>query len=121
MNKGYTLVEMVIVFGVFGIAFFIAASSISNVFNIDYKNDLYSMTVAAIEDQASIYGKINPDLFKEENVIYVTVDDLAKANAIISYEDGKVTDPRDESRDLNGLKVKITKENDDTVIAKILV
>ena len=120
-KNGYTIVELAIVLGVFGIAFLVAAGSISNVFNFDYKNDLYNMTIAAIEDQAVIYGKLNPELFTEDDVIYVTIDDLAKANAIVSYEDGKVIDPRDSSRDLNSLKVKISKESEDSIAAKLLV
>ena len=120
-KNGYTIVELAIVLGVFGIAFFVATGSISNVFNFDYKNDLYNMTIAAIEDQAVIYGKLNPDLFAEEDVIYVTIDDLAKANAIVSYEDGKVIDPRDSSRDLNSLRIKISKESEDSIAAKLLV
>lgn len=120
-KKGYTVAELVITFGIFGIAFFIAAGSISNVFNYDYKNDLYNMTIAAIEDQASLYGKMNPELFEEEKSIYVTIDDLAQANAVISYEDGKVLDPRDNNKKLNDIKVKITKESDDAVTAKVLM
>ena len=120
-KNGYTIVELAIVLGVFGIAFFVATGSISNVFNFDYKSDLYSVTVDAIEKQAAIYGKLNPELFSEEDVIYVTIDELAKANVVVSYEDGKVIDPRDESRDLNNLRVKISKESEDSIVAKILV
>ena len=120
-KNGYTAVELVIVLGVFGIAFFIAAASVSNVFNIDYSNDLYNMTIAAIEDQASLYGKLNPELFEEDKSIYVTINDLAQANAIISYDDGKVIDPRDDSRKLNDVKVKLTKESDEAITAKVLV
>ena len=120
-KNGYTTIELVIVLGVFGIAFFVAAGSISNVFNFDYKNDLYNMTISSIEQQASLYGKMNPDLFLEDKSIYVTIDDLAKASVVISYEDGKVLDPRDDSKRINDLKVKLTKESDNLVTAKVLV
>ena len=120
-KKGYTVAELAITLGVFGIAFFIAAGSISNVFNFDYKTDLYNMTISAIENQASLYGKMNPELFEEDKSIYVTIDDLAQANVVISYEDGKVLDPRDNTKKLNDIKVKITKESDEAVTAKVLM
>ena len=121
-NKGYTFVELIIALGVFGIVFFAVAVSVSGTFDIDLKNDLYTMTIEAIEKQASIYGQINEDLFAEDDSVYLSITELAQANAIIASDgEGNVIDPRDNNKTINDLKVKITKEKDNKIVAKVLV
>ena len=49
----------------------------------------------------------------------ITVDDLARQGYVINNE-GVVEDPRDEEKNLNDLKIKLTKK-DEEVTVKVLV
>ena len=80
--------------------------------------NLYKERIASIELGAFYYAKSSENLFKEENTVYVTVEDLAKNNVVRS-NNGTVIDPRDEESSMNNIKVKITNENDE-ITAKVL-
>ena len=111
-KNGYTVVELAIVLGVFSICYFTATWVISSKLNVNYEEGMYSQKIACIENNAVLYAKAN------DKSIYVTVDDLAKANAVIS-SDGEVIDPRDEKSSMNDIKVKLTMEGD-KITAKVL-
>lgn len=118
-KNGYTTIELVVVLGIFSIAYFASAIAISKNFNVNYEEELYNQKIAAIEKQASIYGENKEDLFKDGDSVYMTIEDLAKENVIVASEEGVVADPRDSEKNLNDLKVKIT-SNDNKVTAKVL-
>ncbi len=118
-NKGYTVVELVIVLAVFSLFYFIGVGVIAKDINVNYEDTMYEQKIAAIEEQASIYAKSKDELFKDSDTIYLTVKELADAAAIISNKDGEVTDPRDGKSNLNEIKVKIT-NIDSKVTAKVL-
>lgn len=117
-KKGYTMVELIAVIAVFSIGYFITVGIISNKINVNYDEKLYEQKIDAIETQAALYAQGNEELFKDSNSIYLTIDDLAKADAIISNKDGVVIDPRDNGS-LNDVKVKITNK-DSKITAKVL-
>ena len=99
-KNGYTVVELAIVLGIFSICYFTATWVISSKLNVNYEEGMYSQKIACIENNAVLYAKANDKLFEKDKTIYVTVDDLAKANAVIS-SDGEVIDPRDEIKQMN--------------------
>ncbi len=117
-KNGYTVVELAIVLGIFSICYFAATWIISSKLNVNYEEEMYNQKLAAIENGAVLYAKVNSKLFEKENTVYLTVDDLAKANAVIS-SNGEVIDPRDEESSMNNIKIKVTNEND-KITAKIL-
>ena len=119
-NRGYTGVELLVVIGLFSIGYFLVANKLSYNFDVSYEEDLYELKINSIETQAGLYGETNQALFSEGNEVYMTVEDLAYANAIISNSEGVVKDPRDENKTLNDLKVKIINDSD-KVTAKVLV
>lgn len=119
-KKGYTGVELVIVIAVFTVGYFLIANTLSYNFDVDYEEDLYNLKIASIEEQAAIYAEGHTDMFVESNDVYMTVEELAMNNAIISTSDGVVADPRDSENTLNDLRVKITNE-DEKIIAEVLV
>lgn len=119
-KKGYTGVELVIVIAVFTVGYFLVANTLSYNFDVDYEEDLYNLKIASIEEQAAIYAEGHTDMFVESNDVYMTVEELAMNNAIISTSDGVVADPRDSENTLNDLRVKITNE-DEKIIAEVLV
>ena len=112
-KNGYTVVELAIVLGVFSACYFVATWIISGKLNVNYEEEMYKERIASIELGAFYYAKSSENLFKEENTVYVTVEDLAKNNVVRS------NDPRDEESSMNNIKVKITNENDE-ITAKVL-
>lgn len=119
-KKGYTGVELVIVIAVFTVGYFLVANTLSYNFDVDYEEDLYNLKIASIEEQAAIYAEGHTDMFVESNDVYMTVEELAMNNAIISTSEGVVADPRASENTLNDLRVKITNE-DEKIIAEVLV
>ena len=119
-KNGYTVVELLVVIAVFGIGYFIIANNISYAFSVDYEKELYNQTLTAIETNATIYAENNLKLFESEKDVYLTVGELAEKGLVLNNSEGKVSDPRDDSKTLNDLKVKLTYE-DNKVTAKVLV
>ena len=119
-KKGYAGIEMIIVLALFTVGYFVVANIISYNFDVNYEEDLYDLTISSIEKQAALYGENNTEIFAESNDVYMTIEQLAAANAIISTSEGVVADPRDDSKILNDIRVKIT-NNDDEITAEVLV
>lgn len=119
-KKGYTVVELLVLIGVFTIGYFIAANMLSYNFDVDYEDDLYDLKIASIEEQAIVYASVHQELFAESDDVYMTVLDLALENVIVSNKEGVVVDPRDSDATLNDLRVKITNK-DDEITAEVLV
>ncbi len=111
-------IVLVALIGIFSVIYFIIANKISYNFQGDFVNDLYDLKMESISMQAQIYGDNNPDLFNENKDVYITVDELAQNDYVLN-NDGVVIDPRDETKTLNDLKIKLTYENE-KVTAKIL-
>lgn len=110
-KNGFAKVEIIVILSVFTIAYFIIINKISYNFDVDYATDLYNLTITSIEKHASLYGEANEDIFAENSTIYMSVSDLATQGAIVSSTEGTVIDPRDDSRTLNDLRVKLVKKN----------
>lgn len=119
MKNGYSVVELVVIIVIFSVVYFTATFFASREFNINYDEAMYEQKITAIEAQAKLYGENTSSLFEESNSVYLTIEELALANIIINNEEGVVNDPRDDSKTLNNLKVKITNE-DNKVTAKVL-
>ena len=119
-KKGYSAVELIVVIAVFTVGYFVVANMLSYNFDVNYEEDLYDLTISSIEKQAALYGENNTEIFAESNDVYMTIEQLAAANAIISTSEGVVADPRDDSKTLNDIRVKITND-DDEITAEVLV
>ncbi len=113
-----TTILLGVVLLIFTISFFWFANRASYEFKSDFESDLYALTLEAITDQAEVYGQYTNDLFKDNKSVYITVDDLAQKGFVIN-NDGVVEDPRDNTKKLNDLKIKLTK-NKEKVTAKVL-
>lgn len=119
-KKGYTSIELLIVLAIFTVGYFVTANIISYNFDVDYEQDLYDLKIASIEQNAAIYAEAHTELFAESNDIYMTVEELALNNAVISTREGVVADPRNSEDSLNDLRVKIT-NSDEKITAEVLV
>ena len=119
-NSGKISIGLLIILGIFTIGYFLIVNKFSYNFDVNFEEDLYELKIAAIEKQSEIYAKGHSELFSESSDVYLTVEELATENVIISDNDGNVLDPRDSEKTLNELKVKITNK-DDEITAKVLV
>lgn len=118
-KNGFVKVEIIVILSVFTLAYFIIMNKISYNFNVDYEIDLYNLTIASIEEQAALYGRGNETIFVDNDTVYMSVSDLAQEGAIVSSSEGTVIDPRDDTKTLNDLRVKIVKKNS-RVTAEVL-
>ena len=118
-NRGAVSVSLIIVLAVFTVGYFMLANRFSYDFDVNYEDDLYDLKIASIEKNAAIYAEEHEELFAESSDVYMTVEELALANVIISNTEGVVDDPRNNEDNLNDLRVKITNK-DDVITAEVL-
>lgn len=100
---------------VFTIVYFIMANKASYNFSTDFETELYNLKIDNIKKQAKLYGENTTDLFKDKTDVYITVADLAQVDYVIN-NDGIVTDPRNENKNLNDVKIKLTYKNDEVTV-----
>lgn len=119
-KNGYSVVELVVVLGIFSIFYFSMVGIVSSKIDVKFEEEMFNNKISTIEKQAEIYAKNSEKLFESSNSVYMTVKDLAQLNVIITNKEGVVVDPRNDNNDLNNLKVKITNENNE-ISAKVLI
>ena len=118
-KNGYTVAEMLIVIIVLGI-FTLGIIGATSYAYKDRTDDYYEEKVLLIEKQAELYGKTLNNL-KEEGNLVVTVKDLVDNGYYVAdNSDGDVVDPRNSKATLNGLKIKLTYNEDDTIKAEVI-
>lgn len=114
-NKGYTAVELLIVFVVVGIIAILSISKITYAFGGKSGVSLRENAFNIIESEAKKYGENKPDLFKDGKEYYLEVAELVDAGYLL--KDGEKTILGFD--DLNDRKIKITKE-DNKISATVL-
>lgn len=119
-KNGYTIVELIVLIVVLGIATFITINRVSYALSDD-KSEVYKMQVKLIETQAQVYGNTIKEELKNEGKT-ITVNTLVAENYLEADDDkGKVYDARDEMKTLNDKKIKISyNAENDTVEAKLI-
>lgn len=116
-SKGYTVVDILIIIVVLGVSALITIPKMSLAFK-DNKEDLYQNQIRLYLEQAKLYGENNKDSFDDDNTMVITIDDLIDDGYLI---EDKVYDVRDETTELNKLKIKIIyNEDNESVDAKLL-
>lgn len=118
-NKGGASIGLIVILAIFTVAYFVVANMFSYDFDVNFEQELYDLKIAAIEKNATIYAEGHEELFEESSDVYMTVEELALANVIISNSQGVVIDPRNNEDTLNDLRVKITNK-DDVITAEVL-
>ena len=119
-NKNIFLYLSLAILLIFTIGYFITVNKVSYAFAYNEEQELYNSKINLITKCALIYGEQNPDLFKEKDSIYITVNDLVEAGLIeADDEDGNVKNPMSDVKVLNDLKIRLTFKND-KVNVKIL-
>ncbi len=118
-KNGYTALEMLVVIIVLGV-FTIGILSATSYAYQDRSVGYYEEIEHVIEKQAKLYGTTLNNL-KEEGNLVITLNDLVNAGYYVADDnEGNVVDPRNSKATLNGLKIKITYENDGNISAKVI-
>ena len=119
-SKNIILYEILAVLVLFTIIYFVAVNKASYAFSYDESSMLYESKISHIDKMALLYGENNPDLFAEDDTIYITVADLVAKEYIVADDDeGNVKDPTSDVKLLNDIKIRITAK-DGKVSTKIL-
>ncbi len=118
-NKGYTTLQMLIVMAVLGVCTLATIGLTSNAYK-DNSEELYDEKVHLIMKQAKEYGKTLTNLKDEKNLI-ITVNDLVKNDYYVAdNKDGEIVDPRNSKATLNGLKLKLSYNDDGSIDVEVL-
>lgn len=117
-KNGYTIVEMLVVIGVLGIFTVAILSSTSYAYK-DKSEDYYNDLVESIERQASLYGETIANL-KDEGNLVIVLSDMIDAGYYEGDSEGNVVDPRNSKANLNGLKIKLTYNENGNISAEVI-
>lgn len=106
-NKGYTVIELIIVMVVFGLITAVTIGATSNAFKDDTE-EYYRVKVKDIESNAKRYGMTLEEV-KTEGSKVITVKELVDAGFLSpDNEKGDILDPRKPKTTMNNTKIKIT-------------
>ncbi len=109
-KKGFTTVELLITIAIFTVIYFIGVYNVSHAFSYSPQEEEYKAKIHLIEKQAVEYAKQDKTFFDKKNTVYLYVEDLVQANYLSSDKEGDVIDPRNSTKSLNNLKIKLIKE-----------
>ena len=118
-KNGYTTMQMLIVIAVLGVFTLAMLGATSHAFK-DNSEERYDEKVHLIIKQARDYANTLDNL-KDDGILIITVNDLINNDYYApDNEAGHVIDPRNSKANLNGLKIKLTYENDGTITVEVL-
>jgi len=110
--KDKKVIMLIAILLVFTIGYFIIVNKISYAFSYDYDlNSIYNSTIETIKKCATAYAENNLDLFENEKIIYIKVQDLIDNNLLATNEDGFITNPLQENTIINSNVIKIKYED----------
>ena len=115
--KDKKIVILVIVLVLFTAIYFIAANKISYAFSNEFDDTkLFSTTIDTIKKCAVAYGKQNKDIFNDEKIIYIKVQDLIDNNFLVPNESGNIVNPLKNNETLNSNIIKLKLENEEILV-----
>ncbi len=111
--KDKKIISLIAILLVFTIGYFIVANKISYAFSNNYDtNESYKQTIDTIKKCAIAYGEQNKNLFENEKIIYIKVQDLIDNNLLAVDEKGNISNPLKENETLNSNVIKLKYENE---------
>ncbi len=115
--KDKKILVLGIILIVFTIIYFIIANQISYAFEPKYDVEAaYEATIETIKKSAEYYATNNPDIFAEQNVKVIKVQDLIDQQLYTPNSQGDVSDPINNEETLNEKRITIRKETDGIVV-----
>lgn len=117
-KNGYTLIELLVLVGILGIAMFVIISKTSFAFQ-DNKEELYENQKNLILRQAKEFGGTLENLKADKEAI-VMVSELIEYEYLAPNSDDKYIDVRN-GNDISNLKIKLVyNEEDESITASII-
>ena len=108
-NKGYTVVEMLILFVVVGVIAIFSIGKVTYSFSNKEKITLRDNAYLIIESEAKKYGEKNIKIFEKKDDYYMNVNDLVKAGYILKDNKNTILG----FDDLNDKNIKISYDGKD--------
>lgn len=110
--KDKKIVALVVVLVIFTFIYFISVGKISHAFETtNYSKEAYNSLIKTIKTCSEEYAKKNDNIFNEENVAYIKIQDLIDANFLATNNGDNIVSPLDGQTILNSNIVKIKKDN----------
>ena len=116
-RNGFTK-EFLVIILVLGVFTIVMLSTTSYAYK-DNSDDYYLQVINVIEKQAVLYGDTLETLKSEGNFVITLEDLITNGYYVADDADGSVLDPRNSKKTLNGLKIKLTYENNQ-IDAKVI-
>lgn len=113
-SNGYTLIELLILMGVVGLLSIVFLTKTSYAFT-DNSDEYYNNIISLAIDSAKKYGETSKKLQEEKSEI-ITIGELVEKKYMGANEDGKVVDPRNENKNLNGIRILLKLNEDNNQI-----
>ena len=115
--KDIKIILLISILTIFTISYFVIANKVSYAFVTDTDvNVSYNNLMKTIEEGAKVYASKNTDIFTEDNIAYIKVQDLIDNNLIAPNDNGNIVNPLDKDDILNSKIIKIKKENDNLIV-----
>ena len=106
--KDKRYISLVAVLVLFTVVYFVLVINVSHAFAVDYNvNATYDAKIDVIKKSAMAYGENNLDLFKDNDTIYIKVQDLIDNNLLVADNDGNIVNPLKSDDLLNNKVIKI--------------
>lgn len=110
--KDKKIISLLIVLSFFTIIYFISVNKISYAFDSSkYSKESYNSLIDTIKKCSKQYAINNNDIFNEENVAYIKVQDLIDSGFIIPNSGENIVSPLDNKTIMNSIVIKIKKDN----------
>ena len=109
MKKNMYLYICIGLLFVYTIGYFVVANNMSYAFVNNEEETMYNHKINEIKVSSLQYIQLHDDLFNEEENVYITVDDLVSAELLEADSDGRVKDPSNPIKNLNSIKIRLTK------------
>ena len=107
LNKlGYTKVDLLIVIALITLVAFITINKTAYAFN-NNTNKYEDEMIALIENEATNYAMDNLDIFNDEDIAYIVVNDLVENNYMFGNSEGLLVHPSEPDKNYNENKVKL--------------
>ena len=102
---------------VFTIGYFVVVNKISYAFSTnDSAKDTYNSLIDTIKECAKVYAQRNQDIFKDEKIVYIKVQDLIDAELLAPNDNENIVSPIDNKTILNSNVIKIKNDNDEILV-----
>ncbi len=109
MKKNLYLYICIGVLFVFTIVYFVVANNMSYAFVNNDEEITYNHVIVEIKNASANFISSHEDLFNEEDIVYIIVDDLVNEGLLEADSDGKVKDPSSPVKTFNNVKIRLTK------------